>query len=216
MSSVKKIRLALVDDHQIVIDGLASLLKEESHIEIAATANSGKQILALLEKIDVDILLSDIVMDGMGGQQLAKQVKQIFPAIKIIVLSMSGVGEVVEEMINDADIAGYLLKQTGKSELVEAIEKVYNGGVYFQQKILDELYKQSSIRKNLQDVHLTIREKEIIILIEKDFSNKQIAAALNISVRTVETHRKNILKKTDTNNVLSLIKWAKEHKIIES
>jgi two-component system, NarL family, nitrate/nitrite response regulator NarL len=147
MSSLKKIRLALVDDHQIVIDGLASLLKEESHIEIAATANSEKQILALLEKIEVDILLSDIVMDGMGGQQLAKQVKQIFPAIKIIVLSMSGVGEVVEEMINDADIAGYLLKQTGKSELVEAIEKVYNGGVYFQQKILDELYKQSSRKR---------------------------------------------------------------------
>ena len=127
---------------------------------------------------------------------------------------MSSVGEVVEEMINDSDISGYLLKQTGKDELLTAIEKVYSGGIYFQQKILDELEKQSQLRKNLQEVHLTQREKEIIVLMEKDLSNKQIADQLNISIRTVETHRKNILKKTGTNNLLSLLKWAYEHKII--
>lgn len=214
MNKTNKIKLALVDDHQIVIDGLIALLDKEKNIEIVATANSGIVMLQLLHQNNVDILLSDVVMDDMSGQQLAKEVGRLFPHIKIIALSMSGVGEVVEEMINDADISGYLLKQTGKDELVAAIEKVYSGGIYFQQKILDELEKQSSLRKTLNEVHITLREKEIIVLMEKDFSNKQIADKLDISVRTVETHRKNILKKTGTNNLLSLLKWAYEHKVI--
>ena len=214
MNKTNKIKLALVDDHQIVIDGLIALLDKEKNIEIVATANSGIVMLQLLHQNNVDILLSDVVMDDMSGQQLAKEVGRLFPHIKIIALSMSGVGEVVEEMINDADISGYLLKQTGKDELVAAIEKVNSGGIYFQQKILDELEKQSSLRKTLNEVHITLREKEIIVLMEKDFSNKQIADKLDISVRTVETHRKNILKKTGTNNLLSLLKWAYEHKVI--
>lgn len=215
MNETKKIRLALVDDHQIVIDGLTAILKEESSLQIIVTANSATQMLALLQQNEVDILLSDIMMDCMSGQQLAKQVRQQFPQIKIIALSMSNVGEVVEEMINEADISGYLLKQTGKDELVHAIKKIYAGGIYFQQKILDELEKQSHKKKQVTSANLTIREKEIIILLEKDLSSKQIADALKISVRTVETHRKNILKKTDTNNLLSLIKWAYEHNVIE-
>ncbi|MFT3679237.1 MAG: response regulator transcription factor [Ferruginibacter sp.] len=216
MNNGQKIRLALVDDHQIVIDGLAALLKEDEQVQIVLTANSGSELLRKLHEHAVDILLSDVVMDdAMSGQQLAREVKEQFPAIKIIALSMSSVGEVVEEMINDADISGYLLKQTGKDELVHAIKKVFNGGIYFQQKILDELEKQSNLRKKIAAVNLTLREKEIIILMEKDLSNKQIADSLNISVRTVETHRKNILKKTGTNNLLSLIKWAYDHKIIE-
>lgn len=215
MNETKKIRLALVDDHQIVIDGLTAILKEESSLQIIVTANSATQMLALLQQNEVDILLSDIMMDCMSGQQLAKQVRQQFPQIKIIALSMSNVGEVVEEMINEADISGYLLKQTGKDELVHAIKKIYAGGIYFQQKILDELEKQSHKKKQVTSANLTLREKEIIILLEKDLSSKQIADALKISVRTVETHRKNILKKTDTNNLLSLIKWAYEHNVIE-
>ena len=215
MNEIKKIRLALVYDHQIVIDGLTAIIKEESSLQIIVTANSATQMLALLQQNEVDILLSDIMMDCMSGQQLAKQVRQQFPQIKIIALSMSNVGEVVEEMINGADISGYLLKQTGKDELVHAIKKIYAGGIYFQQKILDELEKQSHKKKQITSANLTIREKEIIILLEKDLSNKQIADALKISVRTVETHRKNILKKTDTNNLLSLIKWAYDHNVIE-
>lgn len=214
MKTLNKIRLAMVDDHQIIIDGITALLKEDNTLAIVVTANSAEAMLELLHKNEVDILLTDVVMDGMSGQQLAKEVKTIFPHIKIIALSMSGVGEIVEGMINDADISGYLLKQTGKQELVEAIKKVYNGGQYFQPLIIDELAKQANRKTQATAAHLTIREKEIIQLLEKDLSNKEIADSLFISVRTVETHRKNILKKTDTNNLLSLLKWAYEHKII--
>jgi two-component system, NarL family, nitrate/nitrite response regulator NarL len=214
MNSNNKIRIAMVDDHQIIIDGIAALIKEDEQIQIIVTANSAEAMLQLLYKNEVDILLTDVVMDGMSGQQLAKEVKDIFPQIKIIALSMSGVGETVEEMINDADISGYLLKQTGKQELIGAIKKVFNGEQYFQPLVLDELAKQANIKMQTTAAHLTIREKEIIQLLEKDLSNKEIASILFLSVRTIETHRKNILKKTDTNNLLSLLKWAYEHKII--
>jgi DNA-binding NarL/FixJ family response regulator len=214
MTIQHKIKLAMVDDHQIVMDGITALLKEEQELDIVLTAVQASEMLELLQQTPVDILLTDVVMEGMSGQELAKEVRNKFPAIKIIALSMSSVGEIVEEMINDADISGYLLKQTGKQELVEAIKTVYNGGIYFQPKILEELEKQSNRKTETETANITIREKEIILLIEKNLSTKEIAAELHISVRTVETHRKNILKKTDTNNSLSLIKWAKDHKII--
>lgn len=214
MSNIPKIKLAMVDDHQIVIDGVMALLREDEELDIVATANSATRMLQLLQQYEVDILLTDVVMEGMSGQQLAKELRKRFPAIKIIALSMSGVGEIVEEMINDADISGYLLKQTGKQELVDAIKKVHSGGQYFQPQILDELAKQAGVRKETDAAHLTSREKEIIVLLEKNLSSKEIAETLFISVRTVETHRKNILKKTDTTNLLSLLKWAKDHKIL--
>ena len=136
MNQNQKIRLAIVDDHQIVIDGLVSVLQQHEALQIVVTANSGNKMLQLLQENEVDILLSDIMMDGMNGQQLSKAVKEQFPQIKIIALSMNNSGEIVDNMINDANIVGYLLKQTSKVELVEAIIKVYNGGQYFQDKIL--------------------------------------------------------------------------------
>jgi DNA-binding NarL/FixJ family response regulator len=214
MTDNNKIKVALVDDHQIVIDGLKAVLHQQQQVEIVITANSGQGILSQLQHHPVDILLSDVMMEGMNGQQLAKAVKQQFPHIKIIALSMSGAGDIVEEMINDADIDGYLLKQTDKEELLQAILKVYNGGQYFQPQILAALEQQSNRIKQVSDTRLTTREIEIIRLMEQDFSNKQLAEVLNISIRTVETHRKNIFKKTNTNNLLTLVKWAYEHQLL--
>jgi two-component system, NarL family, nitrate/nitrite response regulator NarL len=210
----EKIKIAITDDHQIIIDGLVSLLKEYPQIQIAATANKGEDMLALLQKNLVDILLTDVMMPGMNGKELAKTVRQQFPLIKIIALSMSGQGEVVQEMIIDADIAGYLLKQTSGAELAGAISKVYKGGIYFQDDVLKELENYSHVQKEVSSVHITNREKQLIALIEKDLTNKEIAEALCISPLTVETHRKNIFRKTGATNALSLVKWAYEHKVL--
>ncbi len=214
MTDSNKIKVALVDDHQIVIDGLKAVLHQQQQVEIVVTANSGQEMLIKLQQHPVDILLSDVMMEGINGQQLARAAKQQFPHIKIIALSMSGAGDIVEEMINDADIHGYLLKQTDKEELLQAIIKVYNGGQYFQPQILAALEQQSNRTKEVSDTRLTGREIEIIRLMEQDLSNKQLAEVLNISIRTVETHRKNIFKKTNTNNVLTLVKWAYEHQLL--
>ncbi len=210
----QKIKIAITDDHQIIIDGLIALLKQHPSIEIVHTANNGSAMLQLLQQQPVDILLTDVMMPGMSGQQLAKAVKQQFPLVKIIALSMSGQGDVVEEMINEADIAGYVLKQTNANELAAAIAKVYEGGEYFTDDVLKELEVQANLKKEVEAVHITNREKQLIALIEKDLTNKEIAEALCISPLTVETHRKNILRKTGTTNALSLVKWAYEHKIL--
>jgi two-component system, NarL family, nitrate/nitrite response regulator NarL len=214
MSTQNKIRLGLADDHQIVIDGLLSVMKNHPFLQVVVTANSGTEMLQLLKENKIDVLLTDVMMPNMNGQQLAKAVKQLYPTTKIIALSMSGEATTVEAMINDADISGYLLKQTNIVELANAIEKVYLGGVYFHEIILTELAQQHTLRKQTAEAKLTQRETQIIQLMETDLSNKEIAAHLNISVRTVETHRKNILAKTGCNNLLSLVKWAYEHGII--
>ncbi len=212
---MSKIRIAIVDDHQIIIDGLVSLLSKYEQLQIVLTSNNAAQMLEMLQEQDIDILLTDVMMPGMSGSELAKKVRQLYPSVKIIALSMSGQGQTVSEMIEDADIAGYLLKQTNAAELATAIRKVYSGGIYFQDDILEELGRLNAERKNVLPVKITNRERQLIELIEKDLSNKEIAVALHISLHTVETHRKNILRKTGASNTLTLVKWAYENKVLQ-
>jgi two-component system, NarL family, nitrate/nitrite response regulator NarL len=209
-----EIFLALVDDHQIVLDGLLSLLKGHDRFRFAFATTNPAEVMDKLEKTQVDILLTDVMMPVLPGNELAKKVKKRFPQIKILALSMSGQGEMVNEMINDADIAGYALKNIGKQELVNALEKIAAGGIYFSEEVINEMARSSLRKKENEEAHLTERETEIIRLIEKEYNNKQIAEALFISERTVETHRKNIFRKTNTGSVLGLIKYAYEHKLI--
>lgn len=210
----RKISLALVDDHQIVIDGLMSLLKGHDSFRMAFATTEPTEVLAKLSESPVDILLTDVMMPGLPGNELARKVKEKFPAVKILALSMSGQGDLVNEMINDADISGYVLKNVGKQELVKALEKIASGGIYFSEEVIQELQRSSQKKKQIEDAHLTDREIEIIRLIEKEYNNKQIAEELFISERTVETHRKNIFRKTNTNSVIGLVKYAYEHKLI--
>lgn len=209
-----KIRLAIVDDHQIVIDGLISLLGGQPRYSVELTTTSARFLLDQLRNIPVDVLLTDVMMPEMNGRELAATIRKQHPHIRILALSMSGEGQLVNQMIADADIAGYVLKNIGKSELLHALDKIAEGGLYFSEEVMAEMGKASLIRKENAEVHLTAREIEIIALIEKEFNNKQIADALFISERTVETHRKNIFRKTSTNSVLGLIKYAYEHKLI--
>ncbi|HJV18904.1 MAG TPA: response regulator transcription factor [Sediminibacterium sp.] len=208
------IKLAIVDDHQIVVDGLLSLLENIPDFKIMISTTSAKEMLKLLPTNDIDVLLTDIMMPEMSGQQLAQQVKQLYPGIKIFALSMIGEGSVVDVMINDADISGYALKNIGKEELSLAIKKIAGGGIYFSESILEELEKFGNQKKHNQEIHISAREIEIIKLIEKEYSTKDIAKNLCISERTVETHRKNILRKTNTGSALGIIKYAYKHRLI--
>lgn len=210
----EKITLALVDDHQIVIDGLMSLLKGHEKFRFAFATTDSAEVMEKISQAPVDILLTDVMMPKLPGNELARQVKQKFPRIKILALSMSGQGDLVNEMIEDADISGYVLKNIGKQELIKALEKIAGGGIYFSEEVIDELKKTSERKRQNLEAHLTDRETEIIRLIEKEYNNKQIAEELFISERTVETHRKNIFRKTNTSSVIGLVKYAYEHKLI--
>ena len=209
-----KITLALVDDHQIVIDGLTSLLKGHDKFKFAFATTDSSEVLEKIAQTPIDVLLTDVMMPKLPGNQLAKQVKEKYPDVKILALSMSGQGDLVNEMIEDADIAGYVLKNIGKQELIKALEKIAGGGIYFSDEVIDELQRTSQRKKQKEEAHLTAREIEIIKLIEKENNNKQIAETLFISERTVETHRKNIFRKTNTSSVIGLVKYAYEHKLI--
>lgn len=211
----EKITLAIVDDHQIVIDGLKSLLKGHPDFVVEIETTQPEALEQLLKKNKVDVLITDIMMPGMNGAELAKIVKTNFPSVKILALSMSGQGTLINQMIEDSDIAGYVLKNIGKKELITALEKISAGGIYFSQEVLDEMMKVAETRKINDEVHLTIREIEIIRLIEKEMSNRQIADELFISERTVETHRKNIFRKTKTSSLIGLIKYAYSQQLIE-
>jgi two-component system nitrate/nitrite response regulator NarL len=209
-----QISLAIVDDHQIVIDGLLSMLKYNERIKFILTSTDPTEVISMLEETPVDILLTDVMMPVLPGNELARLVKQKFPSIKILALSMSGEGQLVSQMIDEANISGYMLKNISKAELGKALEKIAEGGIYFSKDVIDELQRANQRKKHNLEAHLTDREIEVIRLIEKEYNNKQIAEVLFISERTVETHRKNILRKTHTSTVIGLVKYAYEYKLI--
>ena len=128
---------------------------------------------------------------------------------------MSGQGDLVNRMIDESDFSGYVLKYIGKQELIHALEKIATGGIYFPDEVMEEMTRAAERKSELAEARLTNREIEIIRLIEKEYNNKMIAETLFLSERTIETHRKNILRKTNTSSVLGLIKYAYEHHLIE-
>lgn len=195
----------------MVVDGLISLLNNEKRYSIVGFSNRPKDVLQQLEELDVNILLTDINMPEMTGVELTRCVKKKFPRIKVLALSMFGEMQVIKEMI-DAGVSGYILKNTGKQELIEALDQLAKGDTFFGSEVTDELMK--SFKNTDHNTHLTNREIEIIRLIENEHSNKKIADMLFISERTVETHRKNIFRKTNTQSIVGLLKYAYEHKII--
>jgi two-component system nitrate/nitrite response regulator NarL len=211
METVKPSRIFIVDDHQMVIDGINLMIEGIPEFVVVGESTQPLAVIEMLENIGADILITDVGMPAMSGVELSRMVKNRFPAIKILALSMFGDSQVIAEMI-DAGISGYILKNSGKKELIEALTKIAAGQNYFGQDITLQLMK--SFKRNQEEVKLTDREIEIIRMIELDMTTRDIADKLFISERTVETHRKNILHKTNTQTVVGLLKYAYERKII--
>jgi DNA-binding NarL/FixJ family response regulator len=210
-------KLIIADDHQIMIDGLLSILSNYPEIKTIGVAKNGLQVLSILEKELADIVLTDISMPEMDGLELTKSIKRRYPSVKVIALSMHGDTTHISDMI-DAGVSGYMYKNASNKELVDALERVHGGGQYFSDEIAGAIMKMLSdhTRQKIDDekVNLTAREKDIIQLIIKEYSNASIASELFISERTVETHRKNIYRKTNTTSIVGLIKWAYENKVV--
>jgi two-component system, NarL family, nitrate/nitrite response regulator NarL len=209
-----KIKIAIVDDHQIVIDGLTSLLSNNEDLDIVITSNNAIEMFELLATHKVDVLITDFQMPQLSGGELAEKVKANYKFIRILMLSMSDDGGIINELLLKELIDGYALKNISKQELVLAIKKVAKGENYFSDEALANMVADSNRIKHNETINITPREIDIIKCIEKELHNKEIAELLFISERTVETHRKNILRKTKTNNAVGLIKYAKEHKLI--
>ncbi|MCC7030600.1 MAG: response regulator transcription factor [Chitinophagaceae bacterium] len=208
------IKIAILDDHQIVIDGLKLLLSSHAQFQIIHESNNGFDMLDLLESSPADILLTDVMMPAIDGFEVAMQVRARFPAVKVVALTMNGEGVLIDKMLEQAEIAGYLLKTIDKKELVVALETIHKGIRYFSDEIMNELELFQKIKKENEHINLTTREVEIIKCIAENLNNKQIADKLFISERTVETHRKNIFRKTDIHTAIGLIEFAKKRHIL--
>jgi DNA-binding NarL/FixJ family response regulator len=205
-----KIKLALVDDEHIVLDGLMSLLKKDERLKIAFATSDPAEMLRAMADADVDILLTDVMLPAIGGNLPATRLKQTYPSLRILAVSMNGHSNSVNEMIATGDVSGYVLKTTGRQQLRKALEKIAYGSEGLSANV-----QQASLSTN-EDPHvqLTSREIEIVRLIEQEFNNKKIAEVLFISEKTVETHRKNIFRKTNTRSVIGLVKYAYQHNLI--
>ena len=209
--SMPAIRIILVDDHQIVLDGLRSLLDQDPSFDVLGAYSDPDKALAYIKLQAPDILLTDYSMPSMSGLELIKKVKTINPTIKVVLLSMHDEPTVVKEAMKQG-INGFLLKNIQQVELKEAIRKIYTGLIYISAEITTQLLHQHGQPEG--ESRLTERELEILKLITKEYSNKQIAEALFISERTVETHRKNIFRKTATTSLVGLIKYAYANNLV--
>lgn len=192
------------------LDGIRTLL-ENSNFNIVGEAQNGIIALEFLKKNEVDILITDINMPGMSGTELIKEIKKLKPEIKTLVLSMYNDREIIHEIIM-SEAEGYILKNAGKQELLKALERINNGGTFYSNEVVDIITENyvshQKTHERIKD--LSEREIEILKLVCQEYSTPEIAEKLFISPLTVETHRKNILKKTKSRTIVGLIKFAIE------
>lgn len=204
------INILIADDHPMIIDGLRMSLSNVAEVKIVADARDGQSVINVLKKFPVDVILLDINMPGLNGFDTLKKIKPLFPNVKILILSMYDMPEFIRSVIKGG-ASGYLLKNTGKDELIEAIQKAHRGETYFSRDVRQILKNEEN--SPTSSVHLTRREKEILRLIAMEKTTSEIAEELFISTHTVDTHRKNLLSKLDVKNAAGLVKFALENGI---
>jgi len=194
-----KTGIFIVDDHYMVIEGIRSLLQNESGIDWMGHATNADSCLAFLKQQQPDIILMDVNLPDMSGTDLCKEVKQLYPAVLILGLSTFNQQAVIRNMM-DNGASGYVLKNAMKEELLDAISMVLKGNTYFSSEAALSL-KES----NAQQPMITRREKEVLQLIAEGLTNAEISAKLYISTPTVNTHRKSLLEKFEVKNTATLI-----------
>jgi len=212
-----KIRIVVADDHHILLDGLKAMLQKQKDIDVAGLFSNGKQLFDSLSSLHPTVALVDINMPEMNGHELTISIKKHFPHIAVLVLSMYDDAAHIMELI-EAGASGYLLKNVTDKELLEAIRTVAAGKLYFSPEVSERIaavaIRQQRKPDGPETPRLTDRELEILKLIAQEFSNAEIAARLFISERTVETHRKNMLRKTSNKTIVGLLKYALERQLL--
>ncbi|MCB9165325.1 MAG: response regulator transcription factor [Flavobacteriales bacterium] len=204
--------LLLVDDQTIFLDGIESLLERMPEVAIVGKAHNGKDALQLATDLKPDLVLMDINMPHMDGIEASKRIRKVSPETRVVVLSMYGHKEFVLELL-DGGVGGYLLKSTGKNELIQALLTVAEGGQYIAQELRDlasKVDRHTDRNGELTYGVLTKREVQVVKLILKERTTQEIADTLFLSVATVETHRRNIFHKLDCRNIAGLVKYAME------
>jgi DNA-binding NarL/FixJ family response regulator len=205
------IRIMLCDDHQIIREGLRSLLDKQEDMKVVGEGTNGHEAIRLAAQHPADVMVLDVAMPDLNGIGAARRLREEHPNMKILALSMHSDKHFVTGML-EAGASGYLLKDCAFSELVNAIRTVTVGGIYISPRIagnvLQEFARRAKPSRKTASVKLTEREEEILQLIAEGNSTKKISTILHLSVKTIETHRQHIMQKVDVHNVALLTKYA--------
>jgi two-component system nitrate/nitrite response regulator NarL len=200
-------RVVLVDDHQILIEGISQLLNEP--YEVVGIFAKPSDAIKFIRSHEVDLLITDYEMPGLSGIEVFRQALEHKPLLKGVLLSMHDEASLVKNAMKNG-FHGFLLKNVSKNELAIALDKVCKGHTYVSAELTRKMLQVDEKKVGLSD-----RELQVLKLILKEYTNKQIADALNLSERTVETYRKNLFQKANTNNVVGLVKFAYQHKLAD-
>lgn len=217
---MSSITLLLADDHNVIRSGICALLKLEPDFQIVGEATTGRQAVMLAEKLAPDILIMDLAMPLLNGVEATRQVLRNCPNVKVIALSAYD-DDVHIEPVVAAGASAYLLKITAANEIVHAVREVHKGNAYFSPRISERLRAKSLSKLTKQPANggtpeLTSRESEVLQLIAEGFSNKQIAAELNISIKTIEKHRQSLMGKLKIHCIAGLTRHAMNSGVIET
>jgi DNA-binding NarL/FixJ family response regulator len=208
----EKLSIIIADDHNLFIDGLCMLLQGEPDISIMNIANDGRALLGLLHTDTPDLILLDINMPGFNGFEALKRIKMQYPKIKVIMLSTYNEAHLIEKA-KETGADGYILKNADKNELLQAMHMVSQGQPCFPRKQPAVTSAFDAPDDFLKQFNLTKREMELLQFIKQKFTNQQIAEHLNLSIYTVETHRKNIMQKLDLKNPVELAQFMQQYNL---
>lgn len=200
------IRLLIADDHQIVIDGIKSILEHDPLFQVVLEAKDGSQVIEKVKNAAVDIAILDINMPFLNGVEVTRILKKEYPEIKILILTMYNDAEFIKNLM-EAGADGFVLKNTGRKELVGAIQRLKDGGTYFGQEVTGTLARSYKRKKN-DVIRLTRREVEVLHLLAEGLTTSEISDKLFISKHTADSHRKNLLSKLNAKNTATLLKKA--------
>lgn len=205
-------RILLVDDHQMILDGLSYIFQQSKSLEVVAKVNSVKDALRILENIKIDIVITDIDMPEISGLELLSKVKEMSDTIKVIMLSMHSDNQLVRKVMQKgAD--GYILKTANEEDMIMAVNQVIDGKKYFSPTITENLL--SDQKTPFKNEYLTDREVEVLKLIAEGLNSAQIGDQLHISARTVDTHRTNLMRKLEIKNIAGLVRYAMKSNLLD-
>ena len=212
------IKVLVADDHKMFADGIESILRNEEDIQVVGKCFDGMSVFKEIEDKNPDVVLLDISLPGMSGIEVCKRLTGTHPHVRVLAVSMHNDSSFVSEILKNGAM-GYILKNTGKAELVSAIKRVYEGKSYFSKEVSETIMRGlvqegEMLKRPDPKILLSEREKEILTLIADEFTTQEIAQKLHLSFKTVEGHRRNLFSKLNVRNAAGLVRVALENNLL--
>ena len=213
-----KTRILIADDHEMIRKGISTLLYDQPDISVLGSVENGAEAVDFCSKNDVDVVLMDIQMPVMSGVEATRKIVSKQGKTKVLAVTINEETSFIMEILQ-AGATGYILKHSAKSDILKAIHDVANGKKHFSSEVLQKISSEfagggANVERNPDTIRITGKEMEVLTLLVEEKTNQEIAKHLDCSVRTIDTHKRNIIKKLGVRNVVGLIKYALKHKLV--